>query len=217
MKQSEQSDVRPQLGRRSFLTAVGAAGVVGLAGCLDNTPDLPPVESLPRPAQGSTDAPVTVAVFEDYMCPACAAYVTQVVPPLKENYVDTGDVLFEFYDFPIPVSNTLSYAAAEAARSVQNNIGMDAFWEYNRLVYVNQSSINRPSALYDLAERLGADRETLINEVRANVYRGIVDDDRQRGIELGVSGTPYVFVNGEYLSNPSYNRLSNKIEAELTQ
>lgn len=220
MKQTDElsvSQLPAGFGRRRFLAAAGALGVVGLAGCLDNTPDIPPVESLPRPVQGDADAPVTVTVFEDYMCPGCASFALNIAPTAKENYVETGDVRWEFYDFPIPVSSTLSYSAAEAARSVQNNVGMDAFWEFNQLFFQNQSSVSVPSDVYDLAAQVGADRETVQNEVRANVYRQLIDADKQTGIDQGVRGTPTVFVNGEYVENPVYSRLSAAIDNALSQ
>jgi protein-disulfide isomerase len=160
---------------------------------------------------------VTVSVFEDYMCPHCATFALTIAPQVKQNYVETGDVRYEFYDFPLPVSSTLSYVVAEAARSVQNNVGMDAFWEFNQLIFENQQSINRPATIYDYAEQVNADRESVQNEVRANVYRGLVEQDKETGIDQGVQGTPYVFVNGEYVENPMYNRLSERIDAALSQ
>lgn len=214
---TETTGIKLDSSRRTMLTASAALGAISLAGCLDDTPDIPPVESLPRPIKGSADSEVTVAVFEDYMCSHCATFVQQVMPQLQANYIDTDIIRFEFYDYPIPVSNTLSYTAAEVARSVQKNVGMDAFWDFNTAVFDNQSSINRPADLYDLAENVGADRTTVRNEARADVYRGIVEADRETGTQMGVRGTPYVFVNGEYLENPQYARIESRIQEELSQ
>ncbi len=58
---------------------------------------------------GALDAPVTVEVFSDMQCPACAAYHLETLRPLMKDYVATGKV---FLTFRLTVNHRHSYRAA---------------------------------------------------------------------------------------------------------
>lgn len=51
---------------------------------------------------GSASAPVTVEIFSDYECPACASFYTSVFPQFADEYVKTGKVRVIHRDFPLP-------------------------------------------------------------------------------------------------------------------
>jgi protein-disulfide isomerase len=68
----------------------------------------------PAPAQqgkrfGSFEAPITVEVFSDMQCPACAAFHLETLRPLMKDYVATGKV---FLIFRLTVNHRHSYRAA---------------------------------------------------------------------------------------------------------
>ena len=50
---------------------------------------------------GDPDAKVTIVEYFSMTCPHCARFHTEVLPKLKEAYVDTGKVKIEFKDFPL--------------------------------------------------------------------------------------------------------------------
>ena len=65
---------------------------------------------------GSDDAPVTIDVFNDIQCTRCADYQLDVIDPLINDYVRTGEAQMIFRHYPLggkPV--TLGGVAAEAA------------------------------------------------------------------------------------------------------
>ena len=43
-----------------------------------------------QPRLGEADAPVTLAVFEDFKCPACKFFTESVLPQIKRDYIDEG-------------------------------------------------------------------------------------------------------------------------------
>jgi protein-disulfide isomerase len=45
-------------------------------------------------AMGEADAPVTVIEYASYTCPHCARFHMNVLPGIKENYIDTGKIRF---------------------------------------------------------------------------------------------------------------------------
>lgn len=202
--------------RRRFLAGSVAAGVVGLAGCgalnadEESTPDTvttdgsgaeaaspaePTTADTPSaPSLGPTDAPVTVLAFEDYACPHCREYSLEVFPEIRSRYIDSGDVYYEFHDLPIPVTEQ-SEPAANAARAVQDTVGVDAFWAYSKALFENQQSLG-PDTYADLAGEVGADPETVRTAAVERRYADTVQADRSAGIERGVSGTPGIIVDG---------------------
>ncbi|MCL6566284.1 MAG: DsbA family protein [Acidobacteriia bacterium] len=75
---------------------------------------LPALAALPAVAQqgkrfGALDAPITVEVFSDMQCPACATYHLETLRPLMKDYVATGKV---FLIFRLTVNHRHSYRAA---------------------------------------------------------------------------------------------------------
>jgi protein-disulfide isomerase len=50
---------------------------------------------------GKADAPVTIIDYSSMTCPHCATFHTEVLPKLKEKYIDTGKVKLVFRDFPL--------------------------------------------------------------------------------------------------------------------
>jgi protein-disulfide isomerase len=171
-------------------------------------------ESLPPPTIGDSAADVTVTVFEDFACSHCRDFSLNVLPDLKTDYVDPGTVLYRHRDFPIPV-NEWSRPAANAARAVQDLSGDAAFFEYSRELYENQSrySLDLFLALGDLVGVDGAVVRTAAEERR---YTSVIESDVDLGTEMGVPGTPDVYVNGVQIERrPTYETVRQVIESEL--
>lgn len=50
---------------------------------------------------GRADAPVTMIEYASLTCPHCAHFHTEILPGLKERYIDTGKLKLVFRDFPL--------------------------------------------------------------------------------------------------------------------
>src|SRR5690554_8217418 len=96
--------------RRVFLVA-GTAGVLGAGGWWAMRPTVPGTTlpgmaeaqtaegepdfaRVPDMVMGAEDAPVTVIEYGSLTCPHCATFAQNVLPQLKENYIDPGHVRF---------------------------------------------------------------------------------------------------------------------------
>lgn len=51
---------------------------------------------------GSPQAPVTLEIYSDYECPACAQFYSETYPLLTAAYVQTGKIRILHRDFPLP-------------------------------------------------------------------------------------------------------------------
>lgn len=223
--------------RRALVGAVGA-GISALAGCFtvsqnesegggagtqtstatatdtserdDSGTATSDVELLPTPVAGDPDAAVTVAVYEDFACPHCQTFNQDVYPDLRSEYVEPGAIRYEHHDLPIPVDETVSWQAPNAARAVQATVGDDAFYEYVHLLFANQRSLG-PNTYEALADEVGADGATVRSAAENRRYDATIQADRQQGIDAGVRGTPTAFVNGE-LVEATFDALRSAID-----
>jgi protein-disulfide isomerase len=170
--------------------------------------------SLPPPTMGDPAADVTVTVFEDFACPHCRDFSLNVLPDLKTDYVDPGTVLYRHRDFPIPV-NRWSRPAANAARAVQNLSDDPSFFEYSRELYGNQSQYSW-DLLLALGDEVGVDSADVRAAAEEQRYESVIQSDVALGNEMGVPGTPDVYVNEVQIQQrPTYETVRRAIESEL--
>ena len=171
-----------------------------------------------QPTLGDAAAPVKLAVFEDFKCPACKFFEDNVFPGLERDYLDTGRAQLVFVNFPFigPDSTTAAVAGECAYR--QNEA---AFWEYKTVLYRAQGAERAewatPARLEELAQNVGdldaAELRTCIDEQR---YAAEVTSDLDMAQAVGVNSTPSLFVNGTKLENANdYEAVKEAIDAAL--
>lgn len=98
---------------------------------------------------GDDDAPITLTLFTDAQCPHCADYQAEVIDPLIEDLVRTGDATMVLKNFSLGAKEvTLGGIGVEAAAA------QDHGWQYLEMFMRNQ----------DQASTTGVDQDFL-NEV----------------------------------------------------
>ena len=85
---------------------------------------------------GKADAPVKMVEYGSSSCPHCAAFNNDVLPALKEKYIDTGVVHYELREVTTPPHN-FAAAAFLTARCA----GDDKYYAVIDAVYRKQSEI----------------------------------------------------------------------------
>lgn len=171
-----------------------------------------------QPRKGDPDAPVAVAIFEDFLCPACQFFEENIMPALERDFVATGQARIYFFNFQFLGPGSLMMGNAAECAFRQN---AEAFWEYKTILYRAQGSFNQnnvtPQRLAELAQNVGdLDADALRACVEARRYEAEVMADRNQGARAGITGTPGVIVNGQLVQNPNnYAALRAAIEAAL--
>ncbi len=172
-----------------------------------------------QPALGDPNAPVKLAMFEDFKCPACKNFEEIVWPKIERDYIDTGKVqAFFIYQQIIP-NSTVAGIASECVLE-QNP---DLFWDYKTIVYRSQGNEAQDwataSKMVELAKTyvpdINADElNTCIAEDR---HKAKVEADTDMGIAIGVEGTPSLFINGQKLevSAQNYDDFYSQLKAAL--
>jgi len=158
-----------------------------------------------KPFRGPADAPVTIVEFSDFQCPFCSRGAA-TVHEILEKY--DGQVRFVFKHFPL---DRIHPWARPAAISVECATAQskDAFWTLHDAYFANQQEIN-PDNLIEKSKEYLADSgldmaawETCAADAESDAHKAAeatVQAELDLGTELGVSGTPGFFVNGQFLN-----------------
>jgi len=198
------------------LGAVGySVGSRALGGAVSEPVDMEGLDDMRRLTDlavpvtiGSEDAPVTIIVFEDYLCTHCAAFSLQVKPLVEETYVQTGQARFVYYDYPLNPQMG-SFLAARAARCAGDQ---DRFWDFHTRLMRNQRSWgvqqNKIPVFEDFAEELGLDRGAFSGCLNSDRHAEEVTANLELARALGLPGTPTIMVgsgNGMSRRLPDYS------------
>jgi protein-disulfide isomerase len=166
---------------------------------------------------GDPQAPVLVEVFEDFQCPACRRFSEAIEPAILETYVATGQVHFVFRQYPFIGNESLRAARASLCAAER-----DRFWDYKEILFANQTGENvgdfLDNRLVAFAGSLGLDEAEFRSCLQSDRHDDTIAAEFQRGNEMGTTGTPSVFVNGEQVAPgfvPSVEQLTAAIEAAL--
>ncbi len=164
-------------------------------------------------ALGNPEAPIHFIEYSDYSCEHCVVFWSDVLPSIEEGYIDEGLVYYEYKDFPIVGGEV----AAEAAHCAGEQ---GAFWQYHDALfsrYLRDRHLwggERIHKEYSLA--LGLDGDSLIDCLRGEKYRNIVEENTEEASRLGGMGTPFFVINDISISGlRDFEFFEEIIEEEL--
>jgi protein-disulfide isomerase len=172
---------------------------------------------------GSSDAPVSIQVFNDLQCSSCREDFLSTIPGLVNAYVRPGDVQLLYRHYSVSESpQELGFYGAEAA--AQQGYG----WQYTYLFFRNQ----------DEAKRFGIDQDFLdsvaggIEELNEPEWLSYLEDHggsggaiskqlesyNELGTELGIRTRQAMILNGPggtqtLQDGPSLPQIEAAIEA----
>lgn len=160
------------------------------------------------PFRGRADAPVTVVMFSDFQCSACAA----THPVLQRVLAEYGDkIRFVVRDFPLTPIHADAFLAAQAANAAN---AQGKFFEYAEILYQNQDALDAAS-LKKYAADSGLNVEQFELDLQSGKFADEVRRDMAAGKSYGITGTPTVFVNGVKVRGLSAKAFRDAIEKAL--
>lgn len=189
----------------------------------------PEAHSYPQPNKtslGDPNAPVKIDVYEDFQCPACLRFTTGVEARIIEELVKTGKVYYTFHNFPFIDGPSAGNGGEsdQAANASMCAAEQDKFWEMHATIYANWNGENRgaysDTRLRAFAEAADLDMDAFDACFDQNKYKDEIQASLDKGTELGVQGTPSVFVNGQIVNPgyvPTYEEILAAVEAELAK
>ncbi|WP_437926106.1 thioredoxin domain-containing protein [Sorangium sp. So ce291] len=163
------------------------------------------------PDMGPPEAPVTIVEWADFECPFC-----RLMSPVLEELVKRFDgqvrLVFKFYPLSAHVHGEPAARAAVAA------LNQGKFWEMHHLLFENQERLEQAD-IERYAQRLKLDPVKFRADLVSTETKSRIDKDRKQADEVGLEGTPLVFINGrevnlQLLTNPPED-LEEWVKVEL--
>lgn len=166
------------------------------------------MEAAGAPSFGPQDAKVVIVEFSDFQCPFCSR-AAKVAKQVKEKYGDKVRFIFRQYPLSFHKNAHLASQAALAANA------QGKFWEYHDLMFENQQALEQP-ALEKYAAQVKLDVKVFKAALGSEAMKKAVDADMELGNQVGVRGTPSMFINGARVRNAAdFEELSKQIDKML--
>lgn len=149
------------------------------------------------PILGDKNAKVTLIEFSDYECPFCKRHFTDVYPPLKKDYIDTGKVKLAFRNYPLPFHDPMATYEAKAALCAREEGGDATYFKIHDEIFKQTTSNGNgltKDKIKQIALDLGLNADALSSCADGTKYDAKVKSDIADGSAAGVSGTPSFFV-----------------------
>jgi protein-disulfide isomerase len=128
----------------SLVAVVGLWTLIWLPLVLTETSAAEPQEHV----LGDPQAPVTIIEYASLTCPHCAQFHNEVLPQLKERYIEPGKVRMIYRDFPLDQRALTAAALAHCA-------GPDRYFSFLDVLFQTQASWAQADDYVAALKRLG--------------------------------------------------------------
>jgi protein-disulfide isomerase len=225
-----------------IVTVVFAA--ILFSGCASTSTSVPQAADntkiLPADARtlGQATAPVTMRVYCDYACPACTSFQQEYMAKIKSDYINTGKVLVEFYDYPKVFKHPGAVLAAQYADCAAEQ---GLFWKMHDRLYDGTAMEEwfwgdeaDLATFSTYAKEIGADVDKLESCVKTQKMMPQITEDMQTlhttlpngahttwpdSFVAGEQGTPTFFINGTLVpgSFRTYEKWKSVLDAAIAE
>lgn len=152
---------------------------------------------------------VTMVEYGDLQCPACKAY-HPLVKELMQAYPEQIKLIFK--NFPLTTVHPNAMAAAIAAEAAGRQ---NKYFAFVDTAYDNQDAwagLDDPQPKFEqYAKQLGLNVEQFKKDQKDKAVTNLINDEKNEGIQNGVSGTPTFFIDGTKIDNPTTIEAFKKI------
>ncbi|MFE6100230.1 DsbA family protein [Streptomyces laurentii] len=220
LKQQREQDRTREKRRRVLVVSAAVVGVLGLAAVVgviaaagggkessDKAgPVVPPAGALggdkPAIPQGRPDAPSTLAVWEDFRCPACAQFES-VMRASVHQLVASGALKAEYHLATLIDANLGGSGSLRAANAAACAQDAGKFTAYHDVLYTNQppetnDAYAKNAKLIELAAKVpGLDTPAFRSCVEDGAHDAWVKKSQEAFKKSDFNGTPTVMLNGQ--------------------
>ena len=143
-----------------------------------------------------------LTVFTDFECPACYCQSRAVQQQIADAFAGNITILVRHFPLSVTCNPNLredhhpnACDAAYAAEAARLQGGDGAFRKMHDLLFKNRKSLGTET-YRELASQIGLDVNRFVLDMNGERVRAIVESDIRLAKELGVTGTPSMFLNG---------------------
>ena len=172
------------------------------------------IEALESKSFGAENAKVKIVEFASLTCGHCAKFHNEVMPILKEKYIEKGLIHFTYNDFPL---DKFALKASMIARCAGN----EKFFKFLDVFYKKQKDWTRTKdpfkSLLKIAKFGGLkDEELKVCIGNKSIEDGILKQRLNSSKKYDIKATPTLYLNGEkYNGDLTIEALESKIKSML--
>ena len=172
------------------------------------------IEALESKSFGDENAKVKIVEFASLTCGHCAKFHNEVMPILKEKYIEKGLIHFTYKDFPL---DKFALKASMIARCAGN----EKFFKFLDVFYKKQKDWTRTKdpfkSLLKIAKFGGLkDEELKVCIGNKSIEDGILKQRLNSSKKYDIKATPTLYLNGEkYNGDLTIEALESKIKSML--
>lgn len=172
------------------------------------------IEALEEKSLGKPDAPIKMIEFASLTCGHCARFHNEVMPTIKEKYINNGKIFFTYKDFPLD-------KFALKASIISRCSGNKNYFSFLDVFYKKQSSWTRSQdpfkSLLKIAKIGGLkDEEIKVCVGNKSIEDGLLKDRLQSSKKYDITATPTIYLNGKkYTGDLTLEALELKINSLL--
>lgn len=173
-----------------------------------------------QPYLGEESAPVQIIEFGDYKCPVCKSFEENFFPAIQSELIDNGKAQFYFMNYSF--INVDSTRSAKFAETVNQKLGNDTFWKFHELLFDKQpedvkyekEDVFTDKFLEDTLKEIVSDKEAqkVVSAFKSDETEELWNTDMELARELGVTGTPSLFVNGKRFEGNTIDDLVKMVD-----
>ncbi len=206
---------QPSLTRRAALAVIGATAAYSAMPAFAQSDDAMVLDEM---SIGSEDAPVTMIEYASFTCPHCKNFHSDVLPLIKENYIDTGKVRMIYRGIYF---DRLGLWADMLARCG----GPDRYFGISAMIYekqgewtVAESAVGVVDNLYAIGRLAGMNQEDMEACMQDNVTaQAMVKSSTENADADGINATPTFVINGQTMSNMAYSKFADEFDRILAE
>ncbi|MFL7814355.1 MAG: DsbA family protein [Anaerolineales bacterium] len=168
---------------------------------------------------GDPSAPVVIDVYSDFSCSHCADFAADTEKLLEEQYIKTGKASLVYHTVGWGLEIPSVFQATESAFCAGEQ---GAFWQFHDLIFANQvslftsASVDLSKTMDTFAGMLDLDIDAFHTCLAGDHFRDVFTADQAAVVDLGVTGTPTFFINGQELrGNQPFANFQQVIEQAL--
>lgn len=157
-----------------------------------------------RPTRGAKSAKVVAVNFDDFECPYCSRMHETLFPEILKEYGDR--VTFIYKDYPLVEIHPWAIHAAVDANCLAAQSG-EAYWDFADYIHANKREVDNEktsAARFDALDKMvllqGQKHNVDVAKLQSCIKaqdESAVRASMKEGDDLGVNGTPALFINGE--------------------
>jgi protein-disulfide isomerase len=158
-------------------------------------------------AKGPESASVTIVEWSDFQCPFCAqaaSLMDQVVGAYP------NDVRFVYKNYPLPFHQQAMPAAKAAVAAGKQG----KFFEMHDKLFANYKELS-DAKFATFAQELGLNVDQFKKDMAADETAALIAEEMKQAGEVGVRGTPSIFINGKQPQGRSFELYKSMIDEEI--